>query len=56
MAKKSKKTTELHPMLLKGILIGVAFSVVYMLYVNLLQNKVEQTESAVQGIYDSTLR
>ena len=55
MAKKSKKNSDvMNPLLLKGMVIGLALGLMWMFYVNVLKGQYEQTQEAVQGVYDST--
>ena len=43
----------MNPMLLKGMVIGLALGLMWMFYVNVLKGQYEETQETVQGIYDS---
>lgn len=54
VAKKAKKKSDsMNPMLLKGMVIGLALGLMWMFYVNVLKGQYEETQEAVQGVYDS---
>ncbi len=55
MANKTKKSAsgELNPMLLKGMVLGLVLGLAWMFYVNVLRSQYEQTQDAIQGVYDS---
>lgn len=43
----------MNPMLLKGMVIGLALGLMWMFYVNVLKGQYEQTQDTVQGVYDN---
>lgn len=54
MAKKTKKNSDvMNPLLLKGMVIGLALGLMWMFYVNVLKGQYQETSDAVQGVYDN---